>query len=59
MKRSTSARIQARRSSEDYQVPFKFTGKIITLVIRLGEGRLSPEDEKAIEEARSKAGLSR
>ena len=45
--------------SEDYQVPFKFAGKLITLVIRLGEGKLSPEDEKAIEEARAKAGLSR
>jgi hypothetical protein len=45
--------------SEDYHVPFKFTGKLITLVIRLGEGKLSPEDQKAIDEARAKAGLSR
>ena len=45
--------------SEDYHVPFKFTGKLVTLVIRLGEGKLTVQDQKAIEAARARIGLSR
>ncbi len=38
--------------SEDYRVPFKFTGKLNRVVIRLGDEKLSPEDEEQIRRAK-------
>jgi arylsulfatase len=44
--------------SEDYKVPFKFTGTLKKLVITLGESKLSEADRKAIEDAKAKIGVS-
>jgi arylsulfatase A-like enzyme len=44
--------------SEDYQVPFKFTGKLNRVLIRLGEGKLSPEDEEQIARAKAAIGVA-
>jgi hypothetical protein len=37
--------------SEDYDVPFKFTGQIEKVVVNLGEARLAAADQKALETA--------
>ena len=37
--------------SEDYKVPFKFTGTLNKVVISLGEAKLIGEDQQAMEEA--------
>jgi arylsulfatase len=39
----------------DYQVPFKFTGKIDKLVIAVEKPKLTPEDEKRLREGYEKA----
>jgi hypothetical protein len=39
----------------DYQVPFKFTGKIDKLTIAINRPKLTPEDEKKLMEAQAKA----
>jgi arylsulfatase A-like enzyme len=39
--------------SEDYRVPFHFTGKLNRVLIRLGEGTLSAEDEEQIKRAKA------
>jgi len=39
----------------DYQVPFKFTGKIDKLTIKLEPPVLTPEDEKRLREAEQSA----
>ena len=44
--------------SEDYRVPFRFTGTIDKVVIKLGESRLSEADKKAMDEAAANEGLS-
>jgi arylsulfatase A-like enzyme len=44
--------------SEDYKVPFKFTGTLNTVVISLGEAKLSAEDQKATEEAAEQEAVS-
>jgi len=36
--------------SEDYHVPFKFTGIIDKVVVDLGEAKLSPQDQKELDE---------
>ena len=36
--------------SEDYHVPFKFTGVIDKVVVNLGEAKLSPQDQKELDE---------
>ena len=36
--------------SEDYPVPFKFTGVIDKIVVDLGEAKLSPQDQKELDE---------
>ena len=41
--------------SEDYKVPFKFTGTLNKVVISLGEAKLSAEDQKATEEPAEQA----
>jgi arylsulfatase A-like enzyme len=35
--------------SEDYKVPFRFTGTLNKLVIKLGEAALSPEEQKELD----------
>jgi arylsulfatase len=35
----------------DYQVPFKFTGKLVKLTIKIDRPKLTPEDEKRLREA--------
>lgn len=44
--------------SEDYAVPFKFTGALKKVVITPGEEKLSDADRRAIAEARAHWGLS-
>ena len=44
--------------SEDYHVPFKFTGTLNKVVIKLGEAKLSAADQKAVDEAAAQEGLS-
>jgi arylsulfatase len=39
---------------KDYQVPFKFTGKIPKLTVKVGPEQLSVEDKKAVEEKRNR-----
>jgi len=39
----------------DYQVPFKFTGKIIKLTIALDRPTLTPDDERKLKEAQRAA----
>jgi hypothetical protein len=36
---------------QDYQVPFKFTGKLIKLTLTLDRPKLTPEDEQKLKEA--------
>ncbi len=45
--------------SEDYHVPFKFTGNLLGVAIKLGEEKLSAEDQKTIDEMKARIGLSR
>ena len=35
--------------SEDYRVPFRFTGTLNKIVVDLGEAKLSPEDQKQLD----------
>ena len=37
--------------AEDYQVPFKFTGKLNKLTLKIDRPKLTPEDEKRLREA--------
>ncbi len=39
--------------SEDYHVPFKFTGKLNRVLVRLTDSPLSPEDEEQIRRAKA------
>ena len=36
--------------SEDYHVPFRFTGVIDKVGVELGEAKLSPQDQKELDE---------
>jgi arylsulfatase len=36
--------------SEDYHVPFKLTGKLNRVVVRLAEAALTPEEQKQLDE---------
>jgi arylsulfatase len=40
--------------SEDYDVPFRFTGTIEKLVVKLGDSKLAAADQKSLEEAEDK-----
>jgi len=44
--------------SEDYQVPFKFTGKLKRVLIGLTEAKLSAEDEAEIRRAKAAIGVA-
>ena len=43
-------------NDKDYQVPFRFNGKIDKLTFKLGPMQLTEEDQKVIREARARAG---
>ncbi len=45
--------------SEDYHVPFKFTGTLSKVLIRLGEEKLSADDEAQINRALADLAASR
>ena len=45
--------------SEDYRVPFKFTGTLSRVVIRLGEEKLSAEDEAQVRRALAELAAAR
>jgi hypothetical protein len=45
--------------SEEYQVPFKFTGDLKKVASQLTDAKLSPEDEEEIRRIRAEIGLSR
>jgi hypothetical protein len=40
--------------AEDYQVPFKFTGKLDKLTLKIDRPTLTPEDEKRLREAQQR-----
>jgi arylsulfatase len=44
--------------SEDYQVPFRFTGELKKVAIQLTDARLSPEDEEEIRKIRAEIAVS-
>jgi arylsulfatase len=44
--------------SEEYQVPFKFTGDLKKVAIQLTDTKLSPEDEEEIRKIKAEIGLS-
>ncbi|MFL5442508.1 MAG: hypothetical protein ACJ79W_25420, partial [Myxococcales bacterium] len=44
--------------SEDYQVPFKFTGELKKVAIQLTDSKLSAEDEEEIRKIRAEIALS-
>ena len=45
--------------SEDYQVPFRFTGELNRVLVRLGESKLTAEDEEQIRRAKAAIGISK
>ena len=45
--------------SEDYHVPFKFTGNLKRVVIDLTPQKLSAEDEQRLKEAQAAVGVAR
>ena len=51
MRTSTSVPTRARRWTNDYQVPFRFTGKLDKLTLNIDRPKLTPEDEKRLSEA--------
>ena len=44
--------------SEDYKVPFKFTGTLNKVIINLGEAKLDAKEQKAMEEAAEQEAVS-
>ena len=44
--------------SEDYQVPFQFTGKLRRVLIGLTEAKLTAEDEAEIRRAKAAIGVA-
>jgi arylsulfatase len=45
--------------SKDYTVPFHFTGNVNRVLVRLGESKLTAEDEEQIRRAKAAIGLAR
>jgi arylsulfatase len=45
--------------SKDYTVPFHFTGKLNRVLVRIGETKLTAEDEEQIRRAKAAIGLAR
>lgn len=44
--------------TEDYRVPFKFTGKIDKVAVRLGEEKLTPEERREFDEIRGRGAMA-
>jgi hypothetical protein len=44
--------------SEDYHVPFKFTGKIDKVAVRLGEEKPTPEERREFDEVRGRGAMA-
>ena len=44
--------------SKDYEVPFRFTGKLNRVLVRLGDSKLTPEDEEQIRRAKAAIGMA-
>ena len=44
--------------SEDYQIPFKFTGNLKRVLIGLSEAKLTAEDEEEIRRAKAVIGVA-
>src|SRR5213078_2868251 len=44
--------------SEDYHVPFKFTGELVKVVIKLGKSGLGAGDQKKLDELTRSAALA-
>ena len=40
--------------SEDYRVPFRFTGKIDRVAVRIGDAALTPEEKREFDEVRGR-----
>jgi arylsulfatase len=45
--------------SEDYTLPFHFTGKLNRVIVRLGDAKLTAEDEEQIRRAKAAIGIAR
>ena len=45
--------------SQDYQVPFHFTGTLNRVIVRLGDAKLTADDEEQIRRAKAAIGLSK
>jgi len=43
---------------KDYQVPFKFTGKLGKVTLTIDRPKLTPEDEKKLMEAQRQKGIA-
>jgi hypothetical protein len=50
MRLSTSVRYSTPVNDQDYQVPFKFTGKLNKLTLVIDRPKLTPADEKRLME---------
>ena len=44
--------------SNDYTVPFQFTGKLNRVIVRLGDAKLTAEDEEQIRRAKAAIGMA-
>jgi hypothetical protein len=44
--------------SEDYQVPFKFTGTISKVAIKIGEAKLTPKEQEEYDEIWGRGALA-
>jgi hypothetical protein len=44
---------------EDYEVPFRFTGELHKLTLKIDRPKLTPEDERRLKEAEERAGDGR
>jgi arylsulfatase len=44
--------------SEDYHVPFEFTGSIDKVWIKIGEEKLTPEEQRTLDEVRGRGAMA-
>jgi arylsulfatase len=44
--------------SEDYQLPFKFTGKLGKVAVRIGDAALTPAEKRELDEVRGRGTLA-
>ena len=45
-------------ASEDYRVPFKFTGELKKVMIELSDNKLTPAEEEELKKARESIGVA-